>query len=93
MDDRVQPRPQLAHLLAVLQRAPRLHEALLDGVLAAALGKHAPCVAMQLRAVALDDRLEGRLVPSLHQLEQPLIGLRSQQSYGHTRSHGATLTV
>ena len=63
VDDPVQPRAQVAHLVAALQRAPRRDVRLLERVLGPRLGQIAPRGAQQRAAVALDDRLERPLVP------------------------------
>ena len=91
VDDPVQPRPQLAHLVAAPQRAPRGDERLLQSVLGARLGQVAAAVAQQRPPVSLDDRLERPLVPGGRQRDQPLVGLGAQQLDGRGR-HGNTET-
>ena len=62
--DPVQPRPQLAHLVAALRAPSRPPPAPAGARPRRALGQHAPAGAQQRLAVALDDRLERALVPA-----------------------------
>ena len=84
VDDPVQPRPQVAHVVAALQRAPRRDVRLLERVLGPRLGQIAPRRPQQRPAIALDDRLERPLMPVPRESDQPLVGLGAQQ-YGRRR--------
>jgi hypothetical protein len=79
LHDPVQPRLQLAHVVAAAQRAPGGDERLLERVLGARLGQVALAVAQQRPAVALDDRLERALVARGGERDEPLVALRPQQ--------------
>ena len=73
MGDREQPRAQVADLTTATQGAPRLHERLLHRILGGDVPDDTPAVAKQQWTVALDDRLEGRLVTFSAQSNQVLV--------------------
>ena len=83
---------QLAHLVTALEPAPGRHQGLLERVLGAALGQHAPAGAQELAPVALDDRLERPLVPVAGQRDEPGVGLRAQEDERWRRHHGTPVT-
>ena len=85
VDDPVQPRPQLAHLVAALQRRPGCQQRLLQRILRAPLRQHAARRPQQRLAVALDDRLEGALVAVARQGGQALVGLGAEQGQRRRR--------
>ena len=92
VDDPVQPRAQVAHLIAALECAPGGQVRLLARVLGARLGQIPAGGAQQHAAVALDDRLERPLVPGARKYDQPLVGLGAQQDGGRRRKWHAPAT-
>jgi hypothetical protein len=78
MDDPVQPRAELAHVVTALERRPRRDQRLLDDVLRTRLADDAPRVAQQWPPVALDDRLERPLVAGARERDEPLVRLDAQ---------------
>jgi hypothetical protein len=71
--DPVQPRPQLADLVAAPERRPGRYEGELERVLGPGLGQDPPTRPQQRAAVALDDRLERAVVADARQRDQPRV--------------------
>jgi hypothetical protein len=86
VDDPVQPRAQLPHVVAARERAPGGDERLLERVLGARLGQVLAAMAQERAAVALHDRLECPLVPGRGQGDEPVVGLGAQRDDGR-RGH------
>jgi hypothetical protein len=87
--DAVEPGTELAHGGAAAQGGPGLQEGLLDDVFGAAVGDgDAPAVAQKGPAIAVDEGLEGAVVPSASHGEESLVGLRGQQAGGCLGTHG-----
>ncbi len=93
MGDAIQPRAQVAHLGPGPQRLPRAHEARLQHVLGERLAQQPAQVALQRAAVALDDGLEGMVVPVGRERGQTAIALGAQQRGGQQRRHDRETTV
>jgi hypothetical protein len=92
VDDPVQPRAQVAHLVAALQRPPGREMRLLQRVLGARLGQ-VPARRPQQRApVALHDRLERPLVARAGEQHVPFVCLGAQQNAGRRRYRHAPAT-
>jgi hypothetical protein len=76
--DRVEPRLELAHLAAALERGPGAHERLLDDVVRVS-AQQAARVPVERRAVAVHDGLEGLVAAGLGELDEPRVGLGAKQ--------------
>ena len=86
--DAVEPGPQVTDRRPVAQRPPGAHERRLHHILGARLLREEPSrVAQQRPAVAVDDRVEGTVVPGDDQVDQPLVRLRAQQCDGDVWGH------
>ena len=85
--DRVQPASEVRHLRPAVQRGPGVQERLLHDVVGAFVGRQAPGVRQQLRLIALDDRLERRLIAGARQLDQSFVGRVVHAGPGQRTSH------
>src|SRR5262249_44882280 len=78
-----------ADIVAALQRAPGLQQALLERVLGLRLtGRQSPAVGEQRAAVAPHERFEGERLAVLGELRQPGVGLFPQGTLGECGAHG-----
>ena len=99
--DPVQPGPQVELRAVAVHRLVGLHERLLHHVLGALRRQQARHVAHQRAAVALDDRLEGRLGPGADEVHQALVRLRGEHGPAgqpgwvkeRSRGHGPVIGV
>jgi hypothetical protein len=86
--DPVHPALDVMHVVAAAQRAPRVQQALLQGVLGLRVAHPEPsAVAEQLSAITPHKRFKRRRVAAPGELEEPGIGLHTQRALGERRAH------